>query len=96
MIRFVPKNDTMAFIKKYGDEPSSLTGAKGEFDMVISGATGPTQGLPPGEYKVVILMVESAKKKQIPERYQDWQTTPWEFSISSSGKTDLVLKLDPK
>lgn len=69
-----------------------VSGRTGEFSVVMDIAR---EGMPPGQYKVVVNTVRSAHADKIPKKYREYSTTPLTVNVSRKGVTGHIFRLDP-
>jgi hypothetical protein len=67
-----------------------LLGANGEFNL---GLEPGKPGLPPGEYRVIVIYILK-RFKTLPARYTDTEESPWVVTIPTGGDADIVLRME--
>src|SRR5262245_60543166 len=81
-VMFYPLDEGSDCVKVYRSIPFSITGSKGDFSMVVS---ADKLGIPPGRYQVMAKPIDPSKGPQIPSRYKDHETSPWEVTVPEGG-----------
>ncbi len=86
----------IAFAAESGKSAYGQTDVDGEFELGVSEAG---DGVPPGNYTVIILEnrgdLESQAPATISARYQNKSTSGIEFTVEAGDSKQLDLTLDP-
>jgi hypothetical protein len=90
-VMFYPLDEGSDCVKLYKSIPFCITGPKGDFSMVMS---ADKVGIPAGRYQVMAKAIDSNTGPQIPSRYKDHDTSPWQVTVPEGGRTDILLKLE--
>src|SRR5438067_1176038 len=87
-VTFWPIEDPKAFIGLHKSLPFAITDVTGQFTIAMNSKE---PGCPPGKYQITVSVIRAEDAHEIPKRYTERQTTPWELAIPGNSRDGVVL-----